>query len=239
MRRRLIELEQQKNRFLRHISHELKTPLTALREGAELLVEEVAGKLTPEQREIAEILRHNGIELQKQIEDLLSYGASQFHKVALELRPLHIRRVIDHVANGQKLASRAKNLNLEIRADDVVLSADFEKLRVVLDNLMSNAIKFSPGGGAIAISARRAGGHLVIDVSDDGPGIAPSDRAQVFDPFYQGQNSAAGLVNGTGIGLSVVREYVAAHGGSVEVVEDACSTGAHIRVALPLSGPAA
>ena len=80
MRQRLADLEQQKNRFLRQMSHELKTPLTALREGAELLSEEVVGKLTPEQREIAEILRHNSIELQKLIEDLLSYGASQAHK---------------------------------------------------------------------------------------------------------------------------------------------------------------
>ena len=239
MRHKLIDLEQQKNRFLRQVSHELKTPLTALREGAELLVEEVVGKLDPEQREIAEILRHNSIELQKQIEDLLSYGASQFHKVALELKPLHIRHVINRAADDQKLALRVKDIKLEIRADDVMLTADFEKLRVVLDNLMSNAIKFSPSGGIIAIAAQHEGGNLVLDVSDSGPGITPADRAHVFDPFYQGRNSAAGLVKGTGIGLSVVREYVAAHGGMVEVVDDAHAAGAHFRVRLPLMQPGA
>lgn len=239
MRHRLVDLEQQKNRFLMHVSHDLKTPLTALREGAELLSEEVVGKLGPEQREIAEILRHNSIELQKQIEALLSYGASQFHKIPLELRKLNIRLVIDQVAESQRLALRAKNLKLEIKADDVLLSADSEKLRVVLDNLMSNAIKYSPAGGAIVIAAQRAGERLVLDVRDEGPGIAPADRAKVFDAFYQGRTSAAGLVKGTGIGLSVVREYVAAHGGSVDIVDDAGFKGAHIRVALPLSGPAA
>ncbi len=186
MRHRLIDLEQQKNRFLMHVSHDLKTPLTALREGAELLSEEVVGKLGPEQREIAEILRHNSIELQKQIEALLSYGASQFHKIPLELRKLNIRHVIDQVADSQRLALRAKNLKLEIKADDVLLSADSEKLRVVLDNLMSNAIKYSPAGGAIVVAARRAGERLVLDVRDEGPGIAPADRAKVFDPFLPG-----------------------------------------------------
>lgn len=234
MRRRLVDLEQQKNRFLRQVSHELKTPLTALREGAELLSDEVVGKLTPEQREIAEILRHSSIELQRQIEDLLSYGAIQFHKVALELKPLNIRRVINRVADDQKLAIRARNLKLEIEADDVTLAADFEKLRAILDNLMSNAIKFSPANGAIAVAARSEGTQLVLDVSDEGPGIPPGDHARVFDPFYQGRNNAAGWVKGTGIGLSVVKEYVAAHGGSVEVVDDAPATGARFRVRLPL-----
>jgi two-component system sensor histidine kinase GlrK len=232
MRLRLVELEQQKNRLLRQVSHELKTPLTALREGAELLSDEVVGKLSPEQREIAEILRHNSIELQKLIEDLLSYGASQFHKVALELKPLNIRQIINRVVDDQKLAIRAKDLKLEIEADDVTVVEDFEKLRVVLDNLMSNAIKFSPGGGVIAISARRAGVWLELSVADNGPGIAPDDAPHVFDPFYQGRNNAVGLVKGTGIGLSVVKEYVSAHGGSVEIV--ARDRGALLRVNLPL-----
>lgn len=235
MRRRLVDLEQQKNRFLRQVSHELKTPLTALREGAELLSDEVVGKLGPEQREITEILRHNSIELQRQIEDLLNYGAIQFHKIALELTPLNIRHVINRVADDQKLAIRSRNLKLEIDADDVTFAADFEKLRAVIDNLMSNAIKFSPANGVVAIAAHSEGTQLVLDVSDEGPGIAPGDRARVFDLFYQGSGNAAGLVKGTGIGLSVVKQYVAAHGGSVEVADDAPAVGACFRIRLPLA----
>src|SRR4029079_19500091 len=102
MRQRLADLEQQKNRFLRHMSHELKTPLTALREGAELLSEEVVGKLTPEQREIAEILRNNSIELQKLIEDLLSSGQSQSRKVTVDLEPVDIRQVIERASADQR-----------------------------------------------------------------------------------------------------------------------------------------
>jgi two-component system sensor histidine kinase GlrK len=239
MRRRLTELEEQKNRFLRHMSHELKTPLTALREGAELMSEEVLGKLTPEQREVAEILRHNSIELQKLIEDLLSYGASQFHKVALEAKPVQVKHIISRVVDDHRLALRAGKVKLEVDAEDVTLTADFEKLRVLIDNLMSNAIKYSPPGGTIRVSARSRDGLLELDVADEGPGIAAEDRKRVFDPFYQGAQSPQGLVKGTGIGLSVVREYAAAHGGSVEVAQPEGAGGACLRVRLPLAAEVA
>jgi len=219
MRQRLADLEQQKNRFLRHMSHELKTPLTALREGAELLSEEVVGKLTPEQREIAEIVRHNSIELQKLIEDLLSYGASQSHKPKLDLTRVELRRVAQRVLGDQKLALRAKQLKLSVDMQQITLSADFEKLRVMFDNLVSNAIKFSPSGGTITLSAGEEGNEVVIDVTDEGPGIGDHERAQVFEPFYRGQHAADTLVKGTGIGLSVVREYAQMHGGNAAALE--------------------
>jgi len=233
MRRELLDIEEQKNRFLRQVSHELKTPLTALREGAELLSEEAVGKLTPEQREIAEILRHNSVELQKLIEDLLSFGASQFRKVTVDLEPVDVRQVIERVAADQRLAMKARRVSLECSVADVMLSADSEKLRVVIDNLLSNAVKFSPEGGAVSIAARLHAGSLQLDVIDQGPGIAPVERERIFEPFYQGRASSAGPVRGTGIGLSVVKEYVFAHGGSVEVLD--APRGAHFRVRLPLT----
>ena len=233
MRVRLADLEQQKNRFLRHMSHELKTPLTALREGAELMAEEVVGKLTPEQREIAEILRHNSIELQKLIEDLLSYGESQSHKPAVDIAPVELRRVAQRVFDDQKLALRAKQLKLDVNVQDLTLSADFEKLRVMLDNLVSNAIKFSPSGGTICLQARQAGDEIELDVLDQGPGITPDERNLVFEPFYRGHDTANTLVKGTGIGLSVVREYAQMHGGSAEVVNE--SPGTRIRIRLPMA----
>jgi len=240
MRRELLDLEEQKNRFLRQVSHELKTPLTALREGAELLSEEAVGKLTAEQREIAEILRHNSVELQKLIEDLLSFGASQFRKVTVDLEPVEIRRIVERVAADQRLAARARGLTLDVSAEDVMLPADPEKLRVALDNLVSNAIKFSPEGASIRVASRLDGDVLELDVIDQGPGIPPAERARIFDPFYQGRHAGAGPMRGTGIGLSVVKEYVFAHGGSVEVVDS--RQGAHMRIRLPMTrteGPAA
>jgi two-component system sensor histidine kinase GlrK len=232
MRRQLLDLEEQKNRFLRQISHELKTPLTALREGAELLSEEAVGKLTAEQREIAEILRHNSVELQKLIEDLLSFGASQFRKVTVDLEPVEIRRIAERVTADQMLAAKARGLSFDLAVEDIMLAADPEKLRVVMDNLVSNAIKFSPEGGRIQVAARLDGNAVELDVTDQGPGIPPAERTRIFDPFYQGGRPGSGPVRGTGIGLSVVKEYVFAHGGSVEVVDSA--SGAHLRVRLPI-----
>ena len=232
MRRQLLELEEQKNRFLRQVSHELKTPLTALREGANLLAEGAVGKLTPQQAEITEILRHNSVELQKLIEDLLSFGASQFRKVTVDLEPVEIRRVVERVAADQALAARARGLAFDTEIEDVMLAADPEKLRVVLDNLVSNAVKFSPERERVRIVARLDGDALELDVIDQGQGIPPAERSRIFDPFYQGSYVGAGPVRGTGIGLSVVKEYVFAHGGSVEVLES--RQGAHFRVRLPL-----
>jgi two-component system sensor histidine kinase GlrK len=171
--------------------------------------------------------------LQKLIEDLLSYGASQFHKPSLEMQNVNIRHVIHRVLDDQKLAMRAKNLKTEVAAPDIVLPADFEKLRVMLDNLLSNAIKFSPHGGAVRVAARRQDDRLELEVGDSGPGISPEDRVRVFEPFYRGQHAADTLVKGTGIGLSVVREYAQMHGGTVEVVADP-QPGARVRVMLPL-----
>lgn len=236
MRLRLQELEQQKNRFLRHMSHELKTPLTALREGAELLGEEVVGKLTPEQREVAEIVRHNSLELQKLIEDLLAYGASQFHRPGLEVRLVDVRHVVRRVLDDHKLAMRAKNLKSEGSIADEAVVADAEKLRVILDNLLSNAVKYSPDNGTVRIDARVREDMMEIEVSDDGPGIAPADRDKVFEPFYRGDDPADTRVKGTGIGLSVVREYAQMHGGHAEVVPHD-GRGARLRVVLPTNRP--
>ncbi|MBI3053169.1 MAG: histidine kinase [Betaproteobacteria bacterium] len=234
MRQQLVDLEQQKNRFLQQISHELKTPLTALREGTQLLSDDVVGQLTPGQREIAQILRHNSVELQHRIEELLDYGSLQFHKLTLELGPVDPRQVLERVAQNQKLALRAKNLTLQTQSAEVTLIADAGKIRVVLDNLLSNAIKFSPEGGTIDIKMNRDGGHLSVDVIDQGPGIGAGDERRIFEPFYQGRIQGSGPVKGSGLGLSIVKECVAAHGGSVEVIAEPGVRGAHLRVRLPL-----
>jgi len=234
LRHRLIELEQQKNRFLRQVSHELKTPLTALREGSELLSEEALGRLTPEQQEVAGILRANSIELQRLIEDLLSYGAAEFHRSALRYAKVEMRRVVARVLDDQNLALRARALRIAPHIDDVLLEADFEKVRVMLDNLVSNAAKFAPERSVITIEAHAVGGQLVLEVADQGPGIPPAERERVFDPFYRGRNAAGSRLPGSGIGLSIVRDYAQAHDGSVEVVDDPSRTGARLRVTLPL-----
>ncbi len=234
LRHRLSELEQQKNRFLRQVSHELKTPLTALREGSELLSEEALGKLTPEQQEVAGILRANSIELQRLIEDLLSYGAAEYQRSAMRFAQVEVRRVVARVLDDQNLALRARALRVAPQIEDITLEADPEKLRIMLDNLLSNAVKFSPEGGVIEVDVRSDGAYLLLEVSDSGPGIPPAERERVFDPFFRGRSVAGGPLRGSGIGLSVVRDYAQAHGGTVEVVDEPRQSGARLRLRLPL-----
>lgn len=234
LRHRLSELEQQKNRFLRQVSHELKTPLTALREGSELLSEEALGKLTPEQQEVAGILRANSIELQRLIEDLLSYGAAEYQRSAMRFAQVEVRRVVARVLDDQNLALRARALRVAPQIEDITLEADPEKLRIMLDNLLSNAVKFSPEGGVIEVDVRSDGAHALLEVSDSGPGIPPAERERVFDPFFRGRSVAGGPLRGSGIGLSVVRDYAQAHGGTVEVVDEPRQSGARLRLRLPL-----
>jgi two-component system sensor histidine kinase GlrK len=114
----------------------------------------------------------------------------------------------------------------------VSFSADRAKLRLILDNLVSNAVKFTPDGGTITVRGRRESDDLVIEVADTGPGVPFAERARIFDAFYQGATPQGGLVRGTGIGLSVVQEFVQAHGGTIELV-DGEFAGAHFRVRLP------
>ncbi len=232
LRLRLLDLEEQKTRFLRHVSHELKTPLTALREGVELLSDEVTGKMTAGQFEIARILRQNTLRLQKLIEDLLSYHSAQFHTSSLSFSRFNLKALAARVAQHHSLAMRAKNLNLNMAASEFDIEADEKKIEAVVDNLLSNAIKFSPVGGTIKVQLRKRGADAVIDVLDEGPGIGANDRGKVFEPFFQGNTEYIGPVKGTGLGLAIVREYANAHQGSVEIIEDG-NPGAHLRVILP------
>jgi two-component system, NtrC family, sensor histidine kinase GlrK len=234
MRQQLVDLERQKSRFLQQLSHELKTPLTALREAAQLLSDEVLGKLTAEQREIAQILRSCSLELQRRIEELLSYGAIQSHRLNLELGGVGLRGIVERVARDHKVALQARNIAFAADVDDLTIVADAEKLRVILDNLLSNAVKFSPEGGTVSVTIRKEDDHVVMDVVDQGPGILAADAARIFEPFYQGRIEGSGPVKGTGLGLSVVKEYVVAHGGSVQALAVGGASGAHFRVRLPL-----
>lgn len=234
LRRQLIELEEQKTKFLRHVSHELKTPLTTIREGSELLADQVVGSLNSQQQEVTKILRQNSVQLQRLIEDLLNFNVAQLRNAVLDVAPVRLDSIVHDVINTHKLALLAKNLKLFETMARLTLQADAEKLRVVIDNLLSNAIKYSPHGGTIRLSLHREGADAVFDIVDNGPGIYPADREKIFDAFFQGRISHEGHVKGTGLGLSIAREYVIAHNGRIEIVTDVIK-GAHFRVSLPLN----
>jgi two-component system sensor histidine kinase GlrK len=228
LRQRLTELEADRERALRHVSHELKTPLTALREGVALLQEEVPGPLGEAQREVVEILQHNVIGLQRQIEGLLDLNAAAFGARRLRLKPVALRQLLGEAAQRRELHSHARHLAVRIEASDECVSLDAEKMAVVVDNLLSNAIDFSPEGGDIVLRATRTGGRLRLECVDQGPGVAAEDAERIFEPFVQGRQIAPVPRHGSGVGLSIVRELVRAMGGRVALVPAA--QGAHFLV---------
>jgi two-component system sensor histidine kinase GlrK len=236
MRTRLLEVEQEKNRFLRHISHELKTPLTAIREGAELLNEEVVGTLNAQQLEISAILRDNTLQLQKLIENLLDFNIASSRASQLKVESVALDEVIESVLADHKVAMLARQLALDVSLQPLTLEGDRAKLQTLIDNLVSNAIKFSPEEGRLRVRLQRQGEQALVEVADAGPGIPQEERRRIFDVFYQGASSANGHVRGTGLGLSIAREYAQAHGGYIEVI-DSEDQGACLRVVLPLRLP--
>jgi two-component system sensor histidine kinase GlrK len=231
----LSELEQQQTRFLRHVSHEIKTPLTAVREGAELLRDNVAGRLSPEQQDIVRIVRENTLSLQKLIEDLLAYHQARALEPAT-LAPVHLSEVVRRVLREQKLAAIARMIDFDTSLASLVVAGDSEKIRTVVDNLVSNAIKYSPRKGAIEIALFEQDGFAVLDVSDHGPGIAPEERERVFESFYSGKAPVDGKVKGSGLGLAIARDYAIAQSGRIEVLDRSDGKrGVRFRVWLPLS----
>lgn len=231
LRLRLMELDTDKARFLRHVSHELKTPLAALREGVALLEEGVTGSLNNGQRDVVRILRQNTGVLQGQIEDLLQFNAIAFEARRLTRRSNDLIALIETLIDQQRLQWQARRLAVTVSGTSAWAEVDAEKLTVALGNLLSNAIRFSPPGGAIRFVLARHDRVVRIDLIDAGPGIDPVDGDRVFEPFYRGVRQPNGAVRGSGIGLSIVWETVAAHGGRVALLPD--GPGAHFSIELP------
>lgn len=234
LRLRLRGLEQHKVTILRNISHELKTPLAAIREGVELLNDEVPGTLNRQQGEIVRILQANIGRLQKLIEDLINFSVAQAEDPFLNERPVQLHRLLERVIEEQQPVLTARGLNVRRDVAEATVIGDLEKLKSIFDNLLSNAIKYSPDGGDIQVTLHRTDGKAIVDVCDQGPGIAVAERTKIFDAFYQGQPAAKGHIRGTGLGLSIAHAYVRLHKGTIEVMDSL--PGARLRVALPLAG---
>ena len=233
LRDRLRELEEQKTRFLQHVSHELKTPLTTVREGAELLAGGVLGPLNKQQIEAANILQQNSLRLQKLIEDLLAFSRlPEARGVTMSKDLVLLDKLIESVVADYKLVLRRKNITERMDLEAIALYADEGKLRTAIDNLISNAVKYAPARGQIRLTLHADAQTIQFDVCDSGSGIAFEDRERIFDPFYQGKSQPAGPVKGTGLGLGIARECARAHNGDIAIIDDG---GGHFRLFLPIA----
>lgn len=232
LRSQLAEAERTKDKFVAQVSHELKTPLASIREGAELLADGVAGPLTPQQQEISAILCKSSLQLQKLIENLLSFSKSQSSISPIYLMDLPLAELIQEVLADHQAVLLKKGVRVKLQLQSLVCRGDRERLRTVVDNLISNAAKYTPQGGLLQVRLKQDAGNVVLEVADSGPGVPTGEREQIFAPFFQGSRAAVGPVKGTGLGLSIAREFVAAHGGRIELIEGGLR-GARFRVTLP------
>ncbi|MEM9172964.1 MAG: HAMP domain-containing sensor histidine kinase [Pseudomonadota bacterium] len=244
LRNRLLELAQEKNRFLRHMSHELKTPLANIREGTELLLDGSVGELDDAQSEVTDILRSNGLKLQRLIENLLNFSAWQNRNESLAASEFPLTKLIQSVLQSHALSIRGQKIRLMTSFGADHIHADREMIKTVMDNLISNALKFSPHAGCMLVATHQLDGGIMIEIADQGPGIPMNERRKVFEAFYQGEATQGGLVAGTGIGLSVVLECVQSHDGVVEISDEQHAVrtqagdtvifgGAHFRIMIP------
>ncbi len=203
-----------------------------MREGTELLNDQVAGPLAPPQRQVVAILRDNSVKLQRLIEDLLDYQRALHAASGLQIGAVSLDGLLGQSVRSHQLAARAKAQRLLLQADPVTVWADAAKLRSVVDNLIGNAIKFTPSGGEIRVLLNQRDAAATIDVLDSGAGVPAEEREAIFEAFFRGRAGAFGRAEGTGLGLAIAREFTEAHGGCVEVVAGA--RGGHFRVTLPL-----
>lgn len=232
LRGRLEELEQQRTSFLRHVSHELKTPLASMQEGASLLNDGVVGTLTEAQREISQIIAVNCQRLQGLIEELLRHNAQNFD--VLNAMPVSVRfdKILEDVVNAHALAVQSGQIQVALSLEKVKVTVDPERLRVIVDNLFTNALKFSPVNGVITIVLRADNEQAILTVQDQGPGVPAQEQDKIFDAFFQGSIQASAQYSGTGLGLAIASDYAKAIGATL--ILNASDTGACFSVSVPI-----
>jgi len=249
---RLRELDRLKSTFLATVSHELRTPLTSIIGYSEMLVEGIAGELGKEQREFVTTIHEKGGHLLALITGLLDLSKLESGSMTVNLRAIDVHELVRQVVSTLTPLARKKGITLEGAPPPGLphLKADPERLRQVFLNLVENAIKFTPAGGVVSITARNLGvdpgdvdtsgfallapvhAKVEIRVADTGIGIPAREKARVFDPFYQVDSSSTREYGGTGLGLSIVKRLVDAHRGTVHI-EDNVPQGAVFVVRLP------
>ena len=237
---RLREVDQLKSDFLGNVSHELRTPLAAVKGYVDNLLDGVAGPLTDKPRHYLGRVRDNTERLGRMVSDLLDLTRIEAGKIELIPRALPVADLVGEAADG--LRHLADERRVRVAVDLAVCPAvwaDPDRVHQVLTNLLANALKFSPPGGQVAVTARPDPGGLVrLAVEDGGPGIPPAERERVFDKFYQVGRVEAERPPGTGLGLTIARHLVELHGGRIWV-EDAPGGGAVFVLLLPAAGGAA
>jgi signal transduction histidine kinase len=228
------ELDRLKSEFLTVVSHELQTPLTAIKGALELVLDDDTGQLTRVQRRFLETIERNSTRLVGLVGDLLDLSRLEAGRVELEPQPLDtpslVRGALAAVSN--LFEARGTQLHVDVPESVPPILGDRRRVEQILTNLLANAAKYTPGGGVVEVAASSVNGHVSLSVADNGPGVPESERDIVFDKFYRGRDAQQRGEAGSGLGLAIVKSLVDLHGGSVRV-EEAAPRGARFVVELP------
>jgi PAS domain S-box-containing protein len=231
---RLRELDRLKDEFISLVSHELRTPLTSIRGYLELLLDGGAGELTDDQSRFLSVVDRNSKRLMHLVGDLLFLAQVEAGKLQLELGEVNLDDVVSESVEAAKPIADERGIDLRTSLEPTPsLLGDRGRLSQVLDNLVSNAIKFTTDGGSVEVRLSATGDEALIEVVDTGIGIAAEEQAQLFDRFYRSSEATERAIPGTGLGLTIVKAIVERHEGTIEV-ESAAGRGTTMRVRLPV-----
>ena len=235
---RLRELDVMKDQFVSSVSHELRTPLTSIVGYMELLLDGEAGELSEDQEHFLGIMGRNCDRLTRLVDDILFVARVDAGRLSLDLQDIDIVDVVTKTVESARPVAARKDLTLKLDAetDRLELHADPVRIGELLDNLMSNAIKFTPEGGVVTVLVARDDGTVHLEVKDTGVGIPPDEVQKLFERFFRASTSS--VASGTGLGLSITKSIVEAHRGKIWV-ESTLGEGTTFLVDLPLQAPPA
>jgi signal transduction histidine kinase len=230
---RLLELDRLKDEFVATASHELRTPLTSISGYLEMSLDPAEGPLSPARESHLRIVQRNADRLGVLVDQLLFLARADSHPLAVDPEPVDLGGILTEAAETARPAARAKDITLAVKSTSTQLAiADRPQLLRIVDNLVANAVKFTPDGGTVRLAARMNGGKAVLEVTDTGPGIPSAEQPDLFNRFFRGTNAIERAVPGSGLGLAISQVIAEAHGTTIEV-ESTPGVGSTFRLALP------
>jgi signal transduction histidine kinase len=234
-RERLESIVLMKDRFLALVTHELRTPLTPILMLSELMMTETG--LGADMREAVETIHTNAVLATRLVSDLLDLSRMNYGKLQLRMEPVDVHAVILHAESTVRFDAdaRAVSLDAALGATSHTVCGDVDRLSQIVLNLLTNAVKFTPAGGAVVIrTSNPTAGTLAISVVDNGIGIGQDLLTRLFDPFFQAPQERAASQHGLGLGLAITRMLVEAHGGGIRAESAGPDRGATFEVVLPV-----
>ncbi|HEU5264470.1 MAG TPA: HAMP domain-containing sensor histidine kinase, partial [Gaiellaceae bacterium] len=236
---RLRELDRLKDEFIALVSHELRTPLTSIRGYTELLLDGEAGVLTDEQRRFLGVVERNSHRLLHLVGDLLFLAQVEAGKLVLDVDELDLGAVASESVETARPQAEAREITLTLATSSApVVTGDRARMAQLLDNLVSNAVKFTPKGGRVDVRVKAVENQAVLEVRDSGMGVPSAEQEFLFDRFFRTSTATEQAIQGTGLGLAISKAIVDAHSGQITVASEE-GAGATFRVTFPLSGRAA